>query len=316
MSRPASAAALALLAAALLAVSATRWIDLTGGGLLPALQALGPYACVAAAVAAVVALALHPGGTAQRLVGVLVVADLLTVLVFARTPGADHAGDAGDGGASARTMTVVSANTGMGKGDPAQLLREATEVGADVLVLLEADRWFVKALDAAGGQERFPHRVVSDDDAPAATAVLTREPFEQVAAPGLTFASVALRVAPGLTVRGVHAAPPLAGLAADWRDDLARIDAWSRTVDGPLVVAGDFNASASHPGFRELCHGSGGLHGCGGVFARPTWAPVRWPFDLLPLDHVLVHEAAVAERGSFEVEGSDHRAVWARVVAD
>lgn len=310
MTRRGLATALTTLGVVLLLVSVTRWVDVVAGGLFPPLQALGPFACVTALVVALVALALHPTGTTQRVLGALVVIDLLSALLFTRTPAAPAPGGSPDA-----SITVVSANVGMGHGDPERLLHHAEEVGADVLVLLEADRWFVKALDEAGATDRFPHRVVSHDDAPAATAVLSRDPFEEVTAPELTFASAAIRVESGLTVRGVHPAPPLADLATDWRRDLAAIDTWSRKTSGPLVVAGDFNASVSHPAFRQLCRGEDALRGCGGVFARPTWAPPGW-IALLPLDHVLVRDAAVAERGSFAVEGSDHRAVWARVVVD
>lgn len=310
MTRPGLATLLTPLAAVLLVISVTRWVDVAAGGFFPTLQALGPFTCVAAVVLAVAALTLRPNGTAQRVVGVLVAVDLFSALLFARTPDAPAA-DA----ATEATLTVVSANVGMAQAHPERLLRDVEEVDADVLVLLEADRWFVEALDEAGARDRFPHRVISDDDPPDATAVLSREPFEEVAAPELTFASAAIRIESGLIVRGVHAAPPLGDLATDWRRDLSGIDAWSRTTSGPLVVAGDFNASASHPAFRRLCRGDDALRGCGGIFARPTWAPPGW-IALLPLDHVLVRDAAVAERGSFAVEGSDHRAVWARVVVD
>src|SRR5690606_17739641 len=116
-----------------------------------------------------------------------VAVDLVLLLLPSPAPVADPVG----GGAE---LVVTSANTGLGRADADVLLREADARGTDVLVLLEADRWFVERLDRAGADELYPHRVVSPDDAPSATAVLSRLPFEEVDQRQLGFASWDLRL--------------------------------------------------------------------------------------------------------------------------
>ncbi len=199
------------------------------------------------------------------------------------------------------------------------LLAEAQALDTDVLLLLEADRDYVARLDAAGAAQRFPYRLVSDASGGTATAMLSAAPLDEVElAPEdeMRFASWAADVRIGdetVRVRAVHPVPPLDGRAEVWRDEIGALDTWVSSTPGPLVVAGDFNASAAHPVFRGLCAGPGALAGCGSIFAPPTWAPREWIPPVLPLDHVLTRELAVLDRGAFRVSGSDHRAVWATV---
>ncbi len=115
-------------------------------------------------------------------------------------------------------------------------------------------------------------------------------------------------------LRAVHPVPPLNGRSSAWRDEIRGLNSWVQATDGPLVVSGDFNASAAHPPFRALCSGPNALAGCGPIFAPPTWSPRAWVPPVLPLDHILTRDLAVAERGVFAVSGSDHRGVWATIV--
>lgn len=301
-------------AAALLALllASTRWFDVVAGGLVPMLQALSPYASLAALVLGAGALLVSRRLRFAQVVAVLVTVDVAAALLFTRGAAAPES-EQGEG-----DLSILSANVGLGRADPDALLEAAVGVDADVVVLLEADAHFVAALDAAGAATQYPYRVVGSAGAPDATAVLSRVRFEQVDAPaGTEFEAVAVRLeGSGMTVLGAHPAPPLPGLADAWRSDLTRVDAWARGHDGPLVVAGDFNATTAHPGFRRLCSGSGGLRGCGSVLARPTWAPSDgWP-DLLRLDHVLTRGVSASDGGVLDLPGSDHAAVWRRLAVD
>ena len=91
-------------------------------------------------------------------------------------------------------------------------------------------------------------------------------------------------------------------------------------LDGPVVLAGDFNATMDHRWMRELV-GRGFDDAV--VQARSRWQPT-WPSagevsvlglrppSLLQLDHVLVNRGLRA-RGtmSLTIPGTDHRAVLA-----
>lgn len=310
--RAAWACACAALAVMALVVASTRWFDAVAGGLVPMVQAMSPYASLTALVLGAVAVLVARRVRFVQVVAVLVALDAAAALLLTLgTPAPEAHPDEGD-------LSVLSANVGLGQGDPDALLTAAASVDADVVVLLEADSWFVASLDEAGAAAQYPHRVVGAAGAPEATAVLSRVPFEQVDAPaGTEFEAVAIRLeGSGLTVLGTHPAPPLPGWADAWRSDLRLVDAWARDQSGPLAVAGDFNANASHPGFRQLCAGEGGLRGCGSVLARPTWAPRDgWP-DLLRLDHVLTREVSTNDSGILDLPGSDHAAVWKRIAVD
>ena len=304
-------------------LSLVRFVDSAGSWIVPTLQAGAPWAAGAAAAVAVGSVLLAPRARIAWVCALVSAANIgaALILVAPSAPGAVAPGEAATGAAAADRATVVSFNALYGNGDPAELLAEAQALDADVLLLLEADRDYVARLDAAGAAQRFPFRLVSDASGGAATAMLSATPLDEVElAPEdeMRFASWAAHVRIGdetVRVRAVHPVPPLDGRSAVWRDEIGALDTWAASTTGPLVVAGDFNASAAHPAFRGLCAGPGALAGCGSIFAPPTWAPREWIPPVLPLDHVLTRELAVLDRGAFRVSGSDHRAVWATVAS-
>lgn len=307
-----AATGFAVLAAAALVAAASRWADATLGGLLPMVQAFNPYATGTALVAGCVALTLAPRLTVTRAVAALCVAD--AAIAFVLLPAPDGTDSAATAEHTSAPITVVSSNVELSGADPGALLASLRRLDADVVVLVEADRWFVTSLDAVGAADLFPHRVVSDGAGPGATSVLSRLPLSDGPAPPPTeFESISRRIGDdGPLLLAAHPVPPLPGLAASWRRDLAALGSWARGQSGGLVVAGDFNSSIAHPGFRALCSDHG-LEGCGSLLDRPTWAPGGSGPDVLRLDHVLTRDVIVEERGTFGVVGSDHRGVWARL---
>jgi len=79
-----------------------------------------------------------------------------------------------------------------------------------------------------------------------------------------------------------------------------------------VVLAGDFNASADHPGYRQVAEGLVDAHratGAGWVRTWPVGHRLAPPF--VQLDHVLARGLTVTCAGSAPVEGSDHTSVWA-----
>lgn len=110
----------------------------------------------------------------------------------------------------------------------------------------------------------------------------------------------------GATVIGVHAAAPMSPRLAElWRADLAALDR-ALARPGPVIAAGDFNASVLHPPFREL-------PGRDCTLPVPTWP---MPVSVLHLDHVVVSGAECTGAGTFAVPGTDHRGVWADIALD
>jgi endonuclease/exonuclease/phosphatase (EEP) superfamily protein YafD len=110
-----------------------------------------------------------------------------------------------------------------------------------------------------------------------------------------------------------HSVAPTPGDVPQWRSDLATLDRWCGQ-DGPVIVAGDFNATLDHSVFRSAitrCADAAEQNGDG---LTATW-PSRWPRWFGPqIDHVLVTSGITAETLSVhDVPGSDHRAVLTRL---
>ena len=135
--------------------------------------------------------------------------------------------------------------------------------------------------------------------------------------PNLTSATPRARVEPlgGLPVRltAVHPRAPVRGHEDIWRRELAVIKQTLAAVDGPQVVAGDFNATRDHRPFRELL--GAGFVDCADASRNLSWPGFTWPtaggmLPVMRLDHVLVSRTAtVRMTRALRVPGTDHHGV-------
>lgn len=112
-----------------------------------------------------------------------------------------------------------------------------------------------------------------------------------------------------------HPLPPVPGQVSLWKRELGRVaDAVAAQRTGPMLVAGDFNASQDHAAFRAVL-AAGGLQDAARRADRsrtPTWpmeGPPLPPF--VQIDHVLVRDFSVRDVRFLDLPGSDHRAVLA-----
>jgi endonuclease/exonuclease/phosphatase family metal-dependent hydrolase len=128
---------------------------------------------------------------------------------------------------------------------------------------------------------------------------------------------VSIHRAPGdVVLRAVHSLPPDISGAADWRSGLAGLQAWrERQPQGrPFLLAGDFNSSWGHPGFRGVAETMTDANRAAGEVWSPTWPQGRRlirPF--IQLDHVLSRGLGVVDAGVVHIPKTDHAAVWARL---
>lgn len=214
-------------------------------------------------------------------------------------------------------LRIVSANVLMVNPDPTGALLELFAGDPDLVVLQEYSPRFAEV--AAVHRRTHPYTFERPEAHSFGTAVFSRWPLEELEEQDL--AGVPL-VAFTLTIADrrvrmfvVHTLPPVsAGNVDRWRLQLAALAERAAAEDGPLVVAGDLNATRHHPSFRKLL-ATGGLRDAHAEIGRA--AAVTWPNGvfLLPplrLDHLLLGGAVVAEQveeGSGR--GSDHRSVKA-----
>lgn len=289
---------------------ALRWVDVATRE-VAAVQAVVPI--TGAGIVLVTLLALVCGLRRLALAGAVpsLVAVVLAVGSFGLTPT--------PGGGGAGTVTVLSSNMEFGGADADDIVKGVRDHQADVVVLVELTPQAVTRLRAAGLDDALPYVVGHPEVGTTGAEILSRWPLTLID-PGkgvdgsLFWEPYALVQRPGgsFRVKAVHTRQPIVS-ARGWQQDLERLHDWQlvQPADEPLVMAGDFNASHSHPAFRAMLDGLTDAHrATGGGWVR-TWPQGRRIPPFVQLDHVLGRGVTPVDAGVTAVRGTDHAAVWA-----
>lgn len=216
-------------------------------------------------------------------------------------------------------LTVMTANLAAGRGDAADVVRQAADAEVDLLVVTEITERALGDMDRAGLEDLLPHRAGQPGQGFEGTMVFAGAPAELVDDLGTVFGSIVVETA-GLTVLAAHPRPPTRTEA--WLADHAVVLAAAEDVDPDLIV-GDLNAAPDHAPMRDL--GDAGFRDSVEVVndvLEPTW-PANGDFPVLgwfppsvPIDHVLVGPTmTVLETHTVDLGGTDHRPVVATVAA-
>ena len=291
-----------------------RWVDSSVASLVPVLQSMVPLAGVLVAVLVAIAAVTRRWRITVAAGAVLAVCATIAVpTLFGHTV------------ASGRDdFVVMSANLEYGGADARSLVIAAREHRVDVLVLIEITPAAVERLRVAGLDTLLPESVGRSSQDAGGTIVRSRIPItlvqprrDPLSAHAFTEPVVLIhRQAGDVVLHAVHSLPPGLSGAADWRSGLADLQAWRerQPPDQPLVLAGDFNSSWGHPGFRQVAETMTDAHHAAGQGWVQTWPQGRRlirPF--IHLDHVLVRGLGVVDAGVVQLPGTDHAAVWARL---
>lgn len=252
----------------------------------------------------------------------LLVGCLVGVLVHAFWASGPYVGSATAEAGGRTGLRVMTANLKLGEANPSRVVEAAVQHGVDVLVLEEVTPSALGGMQAAGLGTAFPHSAGEPAAGARGTMVLSTHRITHVRRLGTAFGSYAMDVhVAGAPVHllAVHSRPPV-GDAQGWLEDQATLRREAVGLDGPTVLAGDFNATLDHRSMREL-EGRGFDDAV--VQARSRWEPT-WPSagevsvlglqvpSLLQIDHVLVNSALHARATqSVTIDGTDHRAVLA-----
>ncbi|OWY62344.1 hypothetical protein B7486_58940, partial [cyanobacterium TDX16] len=177
-----------------------------------------------------------------------------------------------------------------------------------------------QALEQAGVREQLPSSVEDPRFGTAGSAVFTHLPMTDrgVIEPGrapMVTATVLLEGEPTQVV-AVHTTQPLVDEEALDRQ-LAALADLVRDADGPIVLAGDFNANTQTAGFRALLEAGAtdAARASGRGWARSWPDRGRW-LPVLLLDHVVVGGGVgVQDTAEGPGHGSDHRYVVADLAA-
>ena len=294
---------------------ALRWVDVATRE-IAAVQAVVPI--TGGGIVVVTLFALVCGLRRVALVGAVpsVVAVVLAVSSFglAATPTA--------GGSE--TVTLLSSNLEFGAGNAEDIVQGVHDRKADVVVLVELTPQAVTRLKAAGLDEALPYVVGTPEAGTTGAAIRSRWPLTLIDAGkgvggSLFWEPYALVQRPGgaFRVKAIHTRQPIVS-ARGWHQDLDRIHDWqlAQPADQPLLLAGDFNASQSHPAFRTMLDGLTDAHrATGGGWVR-TWPQGRRIPPFVQLDHVLGRGVTAVDAGVTAVRGTDHAAVWATLTMD
>ncbi len=229
---------------------------------------------------------------------------------------------------SGPVVRVLTANLLGGLAAPGAVVELVSRLKPDVFFVQELTPGALRRLGEAGLAESLPH-VVTDLGAPQprGNAIYAAHPLLED--PPLTPTSsvqpaATLRLPAGeLRLISVHFHTPKrpwsASGAAAWRDDLravASLPVPVRADEVPLIVAGDFNATVDHGGFRDILEGGFADAACQrGNGLVPTWGPLPGGRGaLLAIDHILVdRRCAVLSTSAHRLPGTDHRALFAAV---
>jgi endonuclease/exonuclease/phosphatase (EEP) superfamily protein YafD len=188
-------------------------------------------------------------------------------------------------------LTVTVANVNLANRDPARLLAWLRARPADVVVLLELSPAYARALSE---QPDYPHRSLLPENNAFGIGIVSRKPLRDVvvnlSASGIPALAATVDAGSGPSgsrptrIVAAHPMPPLAPKWYDERDALLRQLA-AAASGGPLIVAGDLNATPWSSGLRDA-HDAGLMRANG---LLPTWPRGGRGVFGIPIDHVLAN---------------------------
>ncbi|MEV5572371.1 endonuclease/exonuclease/phosphatase family protein [Spirillospora sp. NPDC052269] len=302
-----------------------RWADgdrIPGLGVFAApVLAVTPYVAATTPIPIVAALVLRRPRAA--IAAGLVTAGLLAAVLPRAIPGGRPA-------AHGPELRVLTANLMFGSGDPNRIVDLVRRTNADVLSLQEFPPEAVAKYEGAGLTRLLPYKVTDTRWGAAGSGLYSKYPLREL--PPLPKTQMAMPSAdltlPGgrrVQITAVHPVPPInAESLGDWKRDLGELPSARSTsaasaggvpADGVTrVLAGDFNATLDHATLRRLLgRGYADAADRAGEGLVPTWGVGR-AAPPLTIDHVLLdRRCAVRDVKIFDLPGSDHRALFARL---
>jgi endonuclease/exonuclease/phosphatase (EEP) superfamily protein YafD len=221
--------------------------------------------------------------------------------------------------AGSSTFTVMTLNMHYGSADPEQIVAAVRSHHVDLLATQELTNPGVAALRAAGLEELLPHSELHPGGAQG-NGIWSRHPVTGRAVPAeLENVPVAVDLdldGRAVFVACVHPVSPYPDDADQWSRELGVLADWLATVDGPAIVAGDFNSTRDHRQFRDvLATGFEDAATQTGAGWLPTFPANRRRLPLLiTIDHVLANDGIVAtDVQRLEIPATDHAGLAVRL---
>ncbi|HKU02478.1 MAG TPA: endonuclease/exonuclease/phosphatase family protein [Arthrobacter sp.] len=236
----------------------------------------------------------------------------------------DVRGPAAEAAGREVTLVAMSINAELGGADAGGIVDLVREHHVGLLAVQEYTPQLSLKLAAAGLDGLLPHRIAHPRDGAGGTAVyssLVLEDFGVVPQTRFSMPVVRLDLADGsgstLRVVAVHTLAPAGSAVNQWRRELAAVGV-AGTGSGPLLLAGDFNATYDHREFRSLLGGAGGgrtlvdVAASAGSRLVPTWPMRSYHLPGIALDHLVTTRDITGSGYSVQkIAGTDHAAVVA-----
>lgn len=250
--------------------------------------------------------------------------------------------EAGAVATTARPLSLITNNVFVYNGRLDQLFAWLRTRPADVVVLQEVAPKLMQRLRQA--EDNYPYRLVAEDSyedyddfqmmgfggkrtapqakngwrASEATAVLSVWPIIERRMPdpqtrAWQMSQVRLDMGEGLQpwIIVMHPPSPVVPGNLPVRDRIFHELATTvPQLEGPVIVAGDFNATPYTPAFRNFVEAAG----LGSFGSFPATYPNRLRDLGLPIDHVLVRDARLVDLRALPSIGSDHRPLSATLL--
>ncbi|KUM30458.1 hypothetical protein AQ436_12840 [Arthrobacter sp. EpRS66] len=287
------------------AVAVLPYISWLAGGWTPRLQAFQPWMLIGVAAAVLFASFKRRWLVAALVMAALIVGALPNMAAPWRQGAITGSSE----------VSVLSFNALKAGADSKQLAQSIKRTKPDVLVLVETSEPLHQRLAAEGALDALRYRSASvPSGGDVDTVIFSRYPLTQrkqdlsAEATGWYGLPVVEAAAPGgpILIVGVHIYPPLDD-AGQWRSGLSALQQWvDRHTDMPMILAGDYNSTRTHPQFRELSED---------MEPEPSLLPITsWPADsfvppMIGIDHVLSRGIVPLNHEKITINGSDHQAL-------
>ncbi len=217
---------------------------------------------------------------------------------------------------AAEPLKILTVNVSYRQFSPRRFHEIVAAAAPDVLLVVEFTPHAAEVL--ADFDKAFAYEIKAPAEGPYGIALWSRFPF--TAAQFLSLGQV-----PAVEARihspagdfgflGVHlSAPTLPWRARLRNEELQRLAQRRATVEGPLVVAGDFNVTPYSPYFTDWLAATGLTDTRRGRTLSPSW-PATLPILGIPIDHVAVTpDFGIRAHRQLPSFGSDHWAVLAEL---
>jgi endonuclease/exonuclease/phosphatase (EEP) superfamily protein YafD len=212
-------------------------------------------------------------------------------------------------------LRVVTANLLWDNADPLGAVRAVLAQDGDVLAVEEYTDAYRRLFDQEGVGARYPYRIEAMGGGPEGTALFSRFPLSGAEPLRIGHHAVQASVSVDgvkVTILAVHPPAPWQANLGTWKRSMEAIHDRAETVDGPLVVAGDFNATPYHSAFRQMLDGplDDAAERLGDAWHLATWRDHGRLPPMAMIDHVLTTPGiSPTDLSTVTTPGSDHRMV-------